>query len=505
MEKCKEYWDAHSVTTVFRISKLHHSITGRDDEDPHFTDECGLGWSFAFVTGGDSSSKGSILFNFDNCETDLPYEVKSTVRLLEDVDICIDVKSKSLSLSYPDNHPPSPLEPAALRTPEASTDWLTLGQPTFSETELPGNLIDLMSYPFISITIDLGTDVDVDGKMKSKALKPAIQAVLQRGLFTGICFDIKFLASSNPASSCSIEPIYAYRAVLDIMQPGLLRLCSDSSVQVNENSASPPTADDILKRREWDSEISFDDYEIDSDFDETEIEDREKDPNGTVIEESSPTHSTTRTIRVNGVASKTLKALVYHCYTGEIFFSSLKSSLGEKGQPLRPDRVYCSPKSMYRLADKIGSEELKRLSIQSLRSSLSKNSITHEVFSHFTSRYPEILEIELDFLMLHLDDSEVFQTLSDKLADVASGGVPHSHQILVDIMRRLEALTRSKGSPSSPEAKITHEPAKPAQEPAKPVQDLRPEQSERSDSDSSAPRPKVSKGGLGGGKKKTRY
>ncbi|KAH7905852.1 hypothetical protein BJ138DRAFT_1118101 [Hygrophoropsis aurantiaca] len=296
--------------------------------------------------------------------------------------------------------------------------------------------------------------------MKPKALKPATRAVLQRGLFTGICFDIKFFASSRPR-----EPIYAYRAILD---SGLLQLCSDHSVHDNANasSTSTQTIDDVMQRYEWDSEISFDHYETDSDFDEIEIEERgggdpdslnekhKQQPNDAVVEEAplaySSSHSAVCTIRVNGVALKTLKALIYHCYTTEIFFSPLKSAVAEKDQKLDPDRIYCSPKSMYRLADKIGSTKLKKLALQSIRSSLSKNNVVHEIFSPFTSRYPEVLKIELDVLVLHLDDSEVFQALSDKLVVVSSGGIPYSHEILIDLMRRLGDLTQPRAPPSVP-------------------------------------------------------
>ncbi|KAH7905851.1 hypothetical protein BJ138DRAFT_1226666 [Hygrophoropsis aurantiaca] len=470
MEKCKEYWDAHSVTAVFHISKLHNSssIARRlNNQSPHFTDECGLGWSFAFVTGGDSSSQGSILFKCDNWESNLPLEIKSTVSLLEDVDSGdIKIKSASSSLSCPNNRPSTPPPPVPVTPvfggwgspappsepkPVAPEKVVYPWSGTCSEMEIPGNLIDLVSYPFISITIDLGTEVDVDGKMKSKALKPVIQAVLQRGLFTGICFDIVFFANSSRADLHPIEPIYAYSAVLGIMQPGLLQLC------LSANSASPLTVLDVLKRRECDSEISFDDYETDSDFDETEVEDREMDPdalkevsqdqpNGTVVEEPSPayssSHNAVRTIRVNGVALKTLKALMYHCYTAEIFFSPLKSAVAEKGQSLHPERIYCSPKSMYRLADKLGSTELKRLSLQSIRSSLSKENILHEVFSPFTSSYAEVLKVELDYLVPCLHDSKMFQALSDKMVDVSSGAIPHSYKVLIDLTRRLGDLAR---------------------------------------------------------------
>ncbi|KAJ7679673.1 hypothetical protein B0H17DRAFT_1206463 [Mycena rosella] len=56
------------------------------------------------------------------------------------------------------------------------------------------------------------------------------------------------------------------------------------------------------------------------------------------------------------------------------------------------------------LAEAFGLNDLKSLALTSLRSQLSPNNIVHEAFSSFTSVYPEIQEIEVAFLILHLPD-----------------------------------------------------------------------------------------------------
>ncbi|KAH7908731.1 hypothetical protein BJ138DRAFT_1128209 [Hygrophoropsis aurantiaca] len=310
---------------------------------------------------------------------------------------------------------------------------------------------EIISHPHISFKVTLDIGVDVDGIMKKKnapkpatpvaspaapVISPALQVVLQRALITGMCFDTKFLARSSGTNSRPMEPLYAHSTVLDAVQPALLRLCSNS----DEDS-----------HRDLECDISFDEYDSDSDFDETEVNCEPDAGEDALIEESTsqnrlsssttlrepppayyPTQNAIRTIRVHGVALKSLKALIYHCYTAQMFFSPLKSSDADKtgDQPVLPDRFYCSPKSMYRLADKIGAQELKKLSLESIRSSLSKHNILDEVFSQFTSRYPEVLNMELNLLVKNIREPEVVQALPAKMKAVASGAFPHSGEIL---------------------------------------------------------------------------
>ncbi|KAH7902793.1 hypothetical protein BJ138DRAFT_277462 [Hygrophoropsis aurantiaca] len=307
---------------------------------------------------------------------------------------------------------------------------------------------DIVARPYVSFKVTLDANVDVEGMMKKRyppkpTVTPAIQVILHRGLFAGtFYFDTTLLARSNRASSSPMEPIYAHSTVLDAMHLQLFP---------NQNSSQDNAPFDI----------SFDGYDSDSDYDETEVNDELDTGEDVTIEESTPHNHPSpntllrkpppayqaiqpavRTIQMNGVALKTLKALVYHCYTSEISFRPLRSVPANttKDRPLlsdHPDRIYCSPKSMYRLADKIGAEELKKLSLASIRSNLSKHNILDEVFSHFTSRYSAVLDMELGLLAEHAQKLEVVQALPGKLRAVASGALPHSHEALFSVMQRM--------------------------------------------------------------------
>ncbi|KAH7888629.1 hypothetical protein F5I97DRAFT_726519 [Phlebopus sp. FC_14] len=99
-----------------------------------------------------------------------------------------------------------------------------------------------------------------------------------------------------------------------------------------------------------------------------------------------------RTVFVKGAAYRTWHALVFYCYTGQISFCDLRSQVGPGGPFSRPKHddgspPPCSPKSMYRLADKLGIEPLKALAFAAIEERLSQANILDESFSKFTSMY----------------------------------------------------------------------------------------------------------------------
>ncbi|KAK0441209.1 uncharacterized protein EV420DRAFT_1580271 [Desarmillaria tabescens] len=81
------------------------------------------------------------------------------------------------------------------------------------------------------------------------------------------------------------------------------------------------------------------------------------------------------------IAHKTFKAFLVYLYTEDITFTNIKS----KTSPPSNFGPGCSPKSMYRLADMINHEPLKKLALANLRTQLTKENICSEVFSEFTS------------------------------------------------------------------------------------------------------------------------
>ncbi|EIW82771.1 hypothetical protein CONPUDRAFT_163850, partial [Coniophora puteana RWD-64-598 SS2] len=78
---------------------------------------------------------------------------------------------------------------------------------------------------------------------------------------------------------------------------------------------------------------------------------------------------------VTGAAYKTWKTFLVYVYTGKIKFSTLTSrkSGNSKDTDTSDEQFYgsqCSPKSMYRLAHKLGIEPLKRLAFEAIRSNI---------------------------------------------------------------------------------------------------------------------------------------
>lgn len=106
---------------------------------------------------------------------------------------------------------------------------------------------------------------------------------------------------------------------------------------------------------------------------------------------------------VRDVAYKTWLALASYFYTGSVAFSRLRSTAAGKKRetivpPMPHDPPLCSPKSMYRLADKYGLHDLKKLSLENIRSQLTADNIVPELFSRFTSRYAEVRDLEVKLL-----------------------------------------------------------------------------------------------------------
>jgi len=148
-----------------------------------------------------------------------------------------------------------------------------------------------------------------------------------------------------------------------------------------------------------------------------------------------------RTILVNDTAFKTWQALILYLYSGNIEFLPLKSerSPSQSIGVAEGDHLYhpCSPKSMYRLATKLGFDDLKNLAFKSIRAGLSKNNILNEAFSEFTSRYPPILEMEVNILSEHFNSPEVSKAFPAKFRSMAEGKLPYPSSILTSLFQKL--------------------------------------------------------------------
>ncbi|KAG6917603.1 hypothetical protein DXG01_001832 [Tephrocybe rancida] len=144
-----------------------------------------------------------------------------------------------------------------------------------------------------------------------------------------------------------------------------------------------------------------------------------------------------RAIFVRDTAFETWKALVFYLYTKEIHFKPLTSSRGTEASE---HVVTCSPKSMYRLATKIGYPELQALSLKAIVGGLSESNILEEMFSHFSSLYPEVQKAEVDVLVSLLTKPAVVEDLKNKMRTVAARSLPHAQDIVATMLTRMIEL-----------------------------------------------------------------
>ncbi|KAF8893869.1 hypothetical protein BD779DRAFT_957150 [Infundibulicybe gibba] len=154
------------------------------------------------------------------------------------------------------------------------------------------------------------------------------------------------------------------------------------------------------------------DYDSDSDLDSDDGDEKpstlgSNDPGGSpgaphlrTVSGTKVSRRIGRIVYIPDAAYKTWKALIWYLYTGKIDFLPLRSQ-GQDPPPTTIDifRPTCSPKSMYRLADKLEIPELRSLSLAALRSGITQSNVMQELFCRFTSLYPEVQEAESDFLI----------------------------------------------------------------------------------------------------------
>ncbi|GBE90192.1 hypothetical protein SCP_1900410 [Sparassis crispa] len=157
----------------------------------------------------------------------------------------------------------------------------------------------------------------------------------------------------------------------------------------------------------------------------------------------STTGQSVRTILVKDGAHTTWQWLVFYIYTGQIGFAPLRSQ-GTRRRMVERERyrseypqrpVLCSPKSMYRLADKLGMDALKILAANDLRMKLSSENILDELFSQFTSWYPELLETQVESFCDNCIGSGILPALEQKISAIVAGRSPHADAALTRLFR----------------------------------------------------------------------
>lgn len=169
-------------------------------------------------------------------------------------------------------------------------------------------------------------------------------------------------------------------------------------------------------------------------------------------------HHSGRSVFVKDAAHKTLKALVAYLYTGEIDFAPLQSAnarpAGQRGSAY--EAPLCSPKSIYRLADRYGLGDLKKRALENLGAQLTADNILPELFSRFTSRYEEVQELEVELLSEYPLQGDVKAGLHEWVARLARGELQHGGAALLALMDKY-AAEKFKDPPSCGRGHTYHE------------------------------------------------
>ncbi|TFK50916.1 hypothetical protein OE88DRAFT_1660058 [Heliocybe sulcata] len=177
------------------------------------------------------------------------------------------------------------------------------------------------------------------------------------------------------------------------------------------------------------------DYDSDSDLSET--------PDLADVMETDNKHGPAmlgRTVVVKDIAYRTLKTLTMYLYTGKISFLHLTSC---EARPIaraveRRQGFKCSPKSMYRLADKLGMEDLKRLAFDAIKKDLSEENILEEAFSKFTSTYNEIEIMEVEILKQKSRSPRLVAGMDSIITKgIENGELPHAKRVFAALFKHL--------------------------------------------------------------------
>ncbi|THH29432.1 hypothetical protein EUX98_g4746 [Antrodiella citrinella] len=146
-------------------------------------------------------------------------------------------------------------------------------------------------------------------------------------------------------------------------------------------------------------------------------------------------------IHVSDFAHQTLHAFIFYLYTEDIVFKPLRSSKTEKSESavntVSPNAPSCSPKSLYRLADRYGHQKLKELCEKEIQRQLNEQNIIAEIFSKFSWRYSPIRDMQLDYLCQFCNNDTVNAALPALTAQIAEGSLPHCAEVLNLVMSRL--------------------------------------------------------------------
>ncbi|KAJ7474211.1 hypothetical protein FB451DRAFT_1248326 [Mycena latifolia] len=447
LQRIPDEWTPSGIKSTFWIIIPNSPKSNRSKAGP--APVCGLGWRFSCSANLESSSRSTVFVGADGGM--LP---AWRIAIMFDPHLVSSADYGCLTFSVHASH---------LLVPKDASDSTTFTLPDNRHMYHESRQVQIGTYiytvddrrkitPSVTITVRLPAST---GLSIPRSIDQRLEHVLVDTMYGKEAVDLKFYAFTGRRNG------YVARPQAIFAKASLLRGYSESlDILISGGDFAESRLVD-LDDHKIDTDILEDyDYMSDSDLD-TDDEGIEDDasiktprshshsvgvstPASLAINiplplsrPQSPTRRMGRVVIVRGTAFKTWKALLYYMYTSKLDFST--EVVGqvvddEYGVPR------CSAKSMYRLADKLGLDELKAVSLSSIRTRLSQKNIIQEVFSKFTSIYPEVQDVEVKFLLNN------FPTLKEKVDTVLEGLCKGERPHCGDVLRKIVA-GRNAGGP----------------------------------------------------------
>nr|GAT50858.1 predicted protein [Mycena chlorophos] len=432
-----DVWTPSGVATRFKIdSNLGETPQSDVDSASGYgrAVTCGLGWSF---TGHVGQATQQFLSPANGAS--IP---TSSVSLFFDVDPIRGANFGRLSIS---------VESGGVIVDTSASCTVELRLPVMSEVPVPGYAGELIARwicePGSTFVVTVIINLPNFPGMLPRSMDPKIEDVLRQTTQGRSVVDIKFYAFNRRAGEGRVTdpaPVFAKASLLEGYSDSLDDLISGRGfsegqiVELGRHEMDPT----IVEEYDYSSDSDLEDEDSDASsarvvstrmpFPETET-DFEASGSGSAssakaIEPSSDTLTLGmgRAIIIRGTAFKTWQALIHYLYTNKIVFSSTS------GKAVAAINGVCSPKSMYRLADKLGLEDLKAQSFAAIKTRLSTKTVVRETFSAFTSYYAEIQDAHIAFLLEQYADIE--DDLDLMLVRVAAGEFTHCADVLRKIV-----------------------------------------------------------------------
>ncbi|KDQ57703.1 hypothetical protein JAAARDRAFT_35387 [Jaapia argillacea MUCL 33604] len=428
-----EEWSTASafVTSTFRVLHRNGRPVGCETiGEKIYSSPCGLGWRFAMAFDT-SEPEVDIFFDADQAREKLTgHSVNVSVELMSEDNVEID---------------------------RSGVEDISITSPVRIKSLSPA---DIAAHPHLSFKVTIPFVKRIS--MPSDAPEHVLHRTLLNSLDGSAFVDTKFVVFTRRLPDgrvVSPRALFAHSVLLKAKSKYFDTLLGDNGFLESEVADLGEEVREgmLLEAGEYD-------YESDSDIDEdngtddgddapdgvpraTGMSDNDKTPEASLVQPlQDSTHyqgQKGRVVVIKDVAFKTMRALLFYAYTGEIKFLPLgsvkpTSGLTSLNAVLAPQYVpSCSPKSMYRLADKLGMEDLEKLALHAIRSSLDEHNIVPEIFSGFTSRFKKVKDMEMGILCDHFNSSLVSSALTEMSKNLDHEGLQQFTQFLISLYARV--------------------------------------------------------------------